>query len=108
MTPENVQLILNIVSLLALVGGGYIIVFKMGKAVNRFESVATMHGEAIKDLKESLKLISEAVMRQAIQEERITQISKRQTSLEATVKELQHGEGFIFPLGSIRPAPRND
>jgi len=100
MTAETVQIVVNLVTLIALMGGGGILVFKIGRAVSKFEVVAEHQAIDIKEIRMDVKIIGDATLKLALQEERMTAISRRMTNLEATVKELQHGEGFVFPISA--------
>lgn len=100
MEADNVELILNVVQLLALVLGGGFAVFKMGRAVTKFELVAEGQARDISELKSDIKVMAEATLKLALQEERMTNLSVRVTLAEKRIDDLSHGEGFIMPLGA--------
>lgn len=103
---NNINLLFNTFQLLALVFGGGFTVFKMGRAVTRFEMVAERQAGDIKELKMDIKVMAEATLKLALQEERMLSISSRVTLMEKQIDDIRHGEGFIMPLGAHMPNPK--
>lgn len=56
----------------------------------------------ITDIKTELKALREVLTTQATQTVRLDNQGKRLDRLEEDIRELRHGEGFVFPLGGGR------
>ena len=96
----NIELVIKLAELFALIGGGGIFIFKMGRAVSKFEEVGKNQHEDISEIKTEMKAMTKIMTKQALIDERIAALSVRMTLLDKSVDELRHGEGFIYPLGS--------
>lgn len=96
----EVDLVIKLVELVAIIGGGGVFMFKMGRAVSKFETVSTRQADDIAELKMDFKAMAEATLQLALQDQRMTNMSQRITATEELVNELRHGEGFVYPLGS--------
>lgn len=57
--------------------------------------------EDITDIKVELKALRDVITTQAAQTVRMDSLSKRIDDLDTDIRELQHGEGFVFPLKPI-------
>jgi len=107
MNAADADLIIRAIEVLALIGGGGIFIFKMGRAVSRFETVAERQSDDISDMKNDMKNLTKVMMEQAVHEQRMTNLSERQTLVEKQVDDLRRGEGYILPLFP-KPSPQGD
>lgn len=101
----DLDLIIKLIELIALVGGGGVFIFKMGRVVSKFEEVGKKQSSDIDELKKDMKVMVEVLTKQALQGERITALSARLTLIDKQIDELRHGEGFVYPLGSHLSKP---
>lgn len=83
--------VLKIVEVVSIIGGGAVVVFKLGKAINRFEETAKMQGEQIDELKEETKKMGAVLTTLAVQDSRLDR-------METDLHELRHGKGWVNPL----------
>lgn len=83
----------DILVLLGLAGTGIHLAFKTGRFS---QSVENMQAE-IKELKEVAKAVSDVLTTVAVQKSEIEH-------LRADINEIRHGEGFVLPLGKVRPS----
>lgn len=75
-------------------------VFKLGRAVTRFEMIGELQAKEIKELKEGVQEISVIVTQTALQNQRQDIFAERLLRMEEHIDELRHGEGFIMPIGA--------
>lgn len=86
---ENVGLILQITQIVAIIGGGIY-------ALATLRGTVTTLSTDIIDIKADLKKFGDVLVTMAV-------TSKRLDNLEEDVRDLKHGEGFIFPLNKRAP-----
>lgn len=96
----DLELIVKIIELITIVGGGGVFIFKMGRAVSKFEEVGRQQGTSLNELKIEVKSLATIMTKQALQDERITNMTTRLNMVDKNIDELRHGNGFVFPLGS--------
>lgn len=95
--------ILRIAEFLAIVGGGGLVLIRLGATTQRLESTLSSQGREIGELKKALTEVSRVLVDVALQKQRLDTHDKRLDEHAARLSELAHGEGFIFPLSeSIR------
>lgn len=101
MTDFSLDSALKIIEIISLVGGGGLIVFRLGRTTERVEQTLAAQnkllerqGDEIRELKEETKKHNDVMMQIALQKKDID-------LLNARYEELRHGEGFVYPLGSI-------
>lgn len=87
--------ILQVVQILAFVGGGGTVVWKLGKAVAKFEQIGIQQGKEISEMKVELKALSSVIVRIAVQDENVASVERRLERMERMWDELRHGEGFV-------------
>ena len=75
---------------------GSIIIGGLGAIFTLRNTVTNLKNDMV-DMKAELKKVGEVLIKLAVTDTRLT-------NLENDIRELKHGEGFIFPLGSVRPA----
>src|SRR5215467_10436832 len=80
---------LKIAELLAIVGGGGLVLMRMTRMAARFEFIGEQQSKEISELK-----------LQAVKNERLDAQAKRINLLDQRYEELRHGEGFVYPLGT--------
>jgi hypothetical protein len=85
--------ILKIGEIISIVGGGGIIVFKVGRVTTRVEEAIKSQADDIADLKADIKVVSKLLTEVAVQKTRLDSMDKR-------IDELRHGEGFGYPLSA--------
>lgn len=96
----------KILEIISIIGGGGLVVFRLGRAMATFETVGRAQGQEIRELKDSVKELGKIVVNQALQNQRLDQIGQQQALLAKQLDELRHGEGFIYPL-STHFAPKS-
>lgn len=73
-------------------------VYKLGRAVERFENIGKQQAIEIHELKETMKVVSEIITKVALQNERLDSHSGRLGRMEETIEDLRRGEGYILPF----------
>lgn len=98
MSGEALDLVLKIAQLVAFIGGGGIVLWKMSRALALFEATTKAQSRDIVEIREEMKLVAQATITLARQDERLTSIITRMNLFEERLMLLQKGEGFILPL----------
>lgn len=91
----SLDVIFKSIELISIMGGGGFMVFKFGRASQRFETVAMQQGMEISELKADIKELSRVMTKVALQDERLVNISARMNSFEDRLSDMAHGRGFI-------------
>lgn len=73
-------------------------IYRLGRAVERFEGIGRQQAEEIHELKEAVKVVGEIVTKIALQGERLDSHSGRIGRMEQTIEDLRRGEGYILPF----------
>jgi hypothetical protein len=101
----SLSTMLQVLEILAILGGGGTVAFKLGKTTTRVEDTLTRQNEIlvgqsqeITELKEETKKVNDVLTKIAVQENRLERI-------EEDIRDMQHGRGF-FPdaKSAIMPA----
>lgn len=86
---------LRIVEILSILGGGVVVIFRLGRSTEKMQAVVQMHADyaerqsgEIADIKKQVQKLSDVITQLAVQGTRLDMIDKR-------VDELRRGEGFI-------------
>lgn len=74
-------------------------VFRLGRAVERFEQIGGQQSAEIGELKNTVKSIGELIVKLALQNQRLDAHSTRIAGLERLVDDLRRGEGYIKAAG---------
>lgn len=74
----------NLIEVGAFVGGGFVALISMRGTVN------TLKNDVI-DMKTEIKKVGDVLIKMAVTDTRLSNV-------EQDIRELKHGEGFIFPL----------
>ena len=94
------DLILKIATLVSIVGGGGVIVWRMSRMATRFELIGTTQAKEISEIKMEISAMRTLMTTVAVQKERLDSQGERLNLLDKRYDELRHGEGFVYPLGS--------
>lgn len=94
----NTSLMGLIVESLTTLSAVGVVVYKLGRAVEKFEAVGKQQAKEITELKEEVKIIADVVTKLALANQRQDVLEQRQNRYEAIVDDLRRGEGYIFPL----------
>jgi hypothetical protein len=99
---EQIELLYKVGEILAIVGGAAAILWRVSRAVTRFELIGMQQAEEISEIKASVEKISTVVIdlaRQQVrldaQTERLNMLDKRQDEQMRLYEELRRGVGFI-------------
>lgn len=79
-----------------------IAVYKLGRAVERFENIGMQQANEISELKRAVSGIGEIVTKIAVSNVRMDELTTRLNRHEAKLDEFAHGEGFVLPIGMAR------
>lgn len=74
----------NLIEIAAIIGGGLLALVTLRSTVNTLKNDMT-------DMKTEIKKVGEVLIQMAVTDTRLN-------NLEQDVRDLRHGEGFIFPL----------
>ena len=102
----ELESVIRIIEAIAILLGGGFVLFKIGKAVSKFEVISSQQSKEITELKDAMSRIGDIITQMAIQTQRQDAFAQRITQVEKRVDELAHGEGFIYPLGTYLAKPR--
>lgn len=78
-------------------------IYKLGRAVERFESIGTQQAKEISKLEQSVSGMGDLITKIALSNQRLDALHDRMNRTEGRLDELAHGEGFVLPLAG-RPA----
>lgn len=84
----------TIAQIVGFLGTALIFVFSLKNKVDKFE-------EKVGDIKAELKELRKVFTTQVDHDGRLSRNEKDISDLRTDIKELRHGEGFIFPLKPI-------
>lgn len=82
----------NLIEITAIVTGGLAVLLTMRSTLNNLQ------GDMV-DMKTEIRKIGEVLTVQAVTNQRVD-------NLEKDVRELRHGEGFVFPFERVKAAGR--
>lgn len=92
--------ILNAVMVLGSVAA---VVYKLGRAVEKFEVIGHQQAREITELKQDVKIISDVLTKTALQTQRQDILEDRQNRFEQLLDDFRRGEGFILPISPRQP-----
>jgi hypothetical protein len=75
-------------------------IYKLGRAVERFESIGVQQATEISELKKAISVVGETITKIAVSNERMDNLAARINRQETRLDELAHGEGFVLPIAS--------
>lgn len=84
----------TLIQIAVLVGGIFAFIYSVKG------DVTTMKGN-VTDIKEELKELRKVFTTQVDHDGRLSRVEKDIADLRADIKELRHGEGFVFPLKPV-------
>lgn len=95
-----------VVNLIAVI----IAVYKMGRAVEKFENIGTQQAHEIAELKIAVTTVSKLITETSLQSQRLDMIEERMGQQYRLIEEMRRGEGFILPPSvsahEVRPRQR--
>lgn len=95
---ENLSLdqILKLVEIISILGGGALVAFKLGRTSSRFEAaldqqkaLIQLQSEEISELRIETKKLGDVLTAIAVQGNRLDRV-------EADIRELRHGKGYVL------------
>jgi hypothetical protein len=102
----NLDTLLRIVEIIAIIGGGGLVAFRIGRSTEKMQATVDMqaqfgrqHAREIAEIKEDIKQLGVVLTKLALQEQRLDMLDKR-------YEELRHGEGFVYPLKTYQGGPQ--
>jgi len=98
MTRDDVDTLLKVFEILAFIGAGGVTIVTVTRAVTKFELVGKQQSEQIKEMKETIKKVGDAVSEMAAEKVRLDELTRRIARNEETIELLRRGEGMILPL----------
>lgn len=94
------DLILKIATLVSIIGGGGIIIWRVSRMATRFELIGAAQATEIAGLKNEMMEMRRLMTTVAVQKERLDSQAERLNLLDRRYEELRHGEGYVFPLAA--------
>ena len=91
---------LKIAEIVSIIGGGGLVVYRLGRTSAKIEAAMTLQAAEISELKEDVKVVGRLLTDVAVQKERLDSHARRLDLLDRRYDELRHGEGFVYPLGA--------
>lgn len=95
LTLSEIAILLTVLGNLAAVIWG---VFKIGKAVSRFEFIGEQQAKEIAALQKAVGKVGDILIEMAVQSTRMDDLTQRMSQAEAMIDDLRRGEGMILPL----------
>lgn len=95
-----VSIVVACVQVLAFVGGGLAVSYRIGQSMSRLDQYSEIHTRAIASLNDEMKVMRGLMTEVALQKRDIEQ-------LRSWYDELRHGEGYVFPLKYSRQATQD-
>lgn len=93
---------LNTIALLGnavmLVGSVAAVVYKLGRAVEKFEAIGAQQASEITQLKAEVKIVTEVMTKIALTTQRQDVLEQRLNRQEQLLDDVRRGEGMILPL----------
>lgn len=96
---QIIDTIFKVFEIAALGGGGFFVVFRLGRATAKFEEVAQQQASAIIEIKDDIKALNTLMVDKRVMDERIANISERLNRHERRMDDFSRGEGFVLPIG---------
>lgn len=95
---ENVDTALKLFEIVSIVGGGGLVIFKLGRTTERVEQTLAHQNQILdnqvmelKELKIDIEKVATVLATVAVQNSRLNR-------LEEDLRELRHGKGWVNPL----------
>lgn len=97
-----ISILATLVNLVAII----VAVFRLGRAVEKFDQIGTQQAKEITELKDAVRVVSDLITKMALQNQRLDNYGSRMSKLELLIEDLRRGEGYILPLGpKAKPSP---
>lgn len=94
----TVEATLRLAELFTIIGVGGTAIFKMGRAVTRFELIGSQQANEITQLKHGVEKLGEVTTALAVGKQRMDNQDQQISRLTGWYDELRRGEGFVLPL----------
>lgn len=105
MTQEEVhmvELIFYSLNIIALVGGGIIILLRMGRMMGAFETIGAQQATEIGEMKQELKNLNALITTVAVQKAEMASMQQQISLLTGWYDELRHGRGYVLNAAHSR------
>lgn len=99
MAAIDLDVALRLAEIVSIVGGGLIVVIQTARVGGRLEEGNKLQAKRLEALENDVKALNKVITEVAVQQARINNI-------ERDLRELRHGEGFIFPLEASLRGPK--
>ena len=95
MSEINFEVIARVVEIASIIGAGGLVIFKLGRAMEKFEVIGSQQAKEITELKDGVRTIGDLVTRMAVSNTRQDTFAERLGRMESQLDEMRHGDGFI-------------
>lgn len=92
----------SLVEVTSTIGAVGVVVYKLGRTVEKFEAIGMQQATEITELKRDVKSMGELITQVAVQTTRQDTFESRLARMEQLQDDMRRGEGFILPL--MRPS----
>lgn len=92
----------SLVEVTSTIGAVGVVVYKLGRTVEKFEAIGMQQASEITELKRDVKSMGELITQVAVQTTRQDTFESRLARMEQLQDDMRRGEGFILPL--MRPS----
>lgn len=86
---------LKVIEVVSILGGGGLVLIRLGKTTGRVEAAMKLQAEEIADLKGEVKVVNKLLTDVAVQKQRLDTMDMRIDTLDRRYDELRHGDGFV-------------
>lgn len=105
MMEPLVYIAVGVAQILAFLGGGGAVAYRIGRSTMRVEAsidlqraIAMQNGQAITELKTEVTGLKSLLTEVALQKQELRNLASDIAELRRWYDELRHGEGMVFPL----------
>lgn len=86
------------IEILSTIGAVGVVVYKLGRTVEKFEAIGMQQANEIGELKHDVKSMEQIITQVAVQTNRQDTFEQRLARVEKLQDDMRRGEGFILPL----------
>jgi hypothetical protein len=94
LSPEN---LLKFAEIASILGGGFVVAFRLGRTTQRVEISLNTQGEQINMLQLDVRELNKLMTAVAVQATELNSIRSRIDLMDERYEEMRHGAGYVVP-----------
>ncbi len=95
---NSLDIVTRMLEIATTVGAVGVVVYKLGRTVEKFEAVGLQQAHEINELKKDVRAMGELITQVAVQTSRQDTFEARLARMEQLQDDMRRGEGFILPI----------